>query len=705
MSRASRLLGLLGLGGVLLTSLLLRVRLAAYTPRYDAEDETGYFRTESAFQYRYARLVAQGKAIPELDRDAQHPEGVRTRRELTTLMERSTGSTFRLLRPPLDFRRFVILWVAAVSSLSIAAFYWLGLRLTRSPPLALSAAAAYGLSWASQSNLIGTYVFESFALPLIHWSLAFFAAALDPEERRPGLQAAASGLLLAAALASWHFTRFYLGSLLLALAWASWRLSKDGADLGRLRSALGMLLAFALASGLLVASLRENLFILSPMMILGCGLWLALRFESRAPAIACAAAALAALRLLGASDAGAYGHVYALLWAKLRYGLAKPADPELLSSETHMLWMGPFNSPDPGFALFSLLPLGLMLLPRALMLAGRGGSHTTRVASPSIGPALDALFLLYALGAAMVLRLMPMLVFFLGLCALRLPPGLLQRPWLAAGFAALAGLEGLKTYAPSSRINPFMGLAAALTPEDKHPATSFKNELALIHWLRRHAGPEKPVLANIAFSPSLLTYAGSPILLHTKFETAAIRRKTAEFLKALYQDEESFHAYCRKYGAALFVYTTYDVLDETPDGPRYASASLRLSSNTAAVLFHFHPERLKRFRLVYQNEDFRVFAAGPGGGYPADPGPSSPVYDIARFNPQIQADGTLLLDVAGALARLKKSRFQLLMARVLARMGRGEEALAAYEEAFAAWPPDAESRLEAQRLREALERR
>ena len=214
---------------------------------------------------------------------------------------------------------------------------------------------------------------------------------------------------------------------------------------------------------------------------------------------------------------------------------------------------------------------------------------------------------------------------------------------------------------------------------------------------------KRPVLANYGLSPSLLTYAGAPILLQPKFESPVIRAKTGEFLNALYSREEDLHAFCRRYGARIFVYSTDDILDETPDGPRYASGRAGLRPDTAAVLFHFHPEKLRRFRLLYQNQDFRVFSVADGEVTQGIPPPPEPIYDLEQFEHGVAADGSLRLDTANVIKRLRAHRQGIFLARLLIRMGRGEDALAAYTAAFAAWPPDAQVKDEARRLRAALE--
>jgi len=681
----------------------LKTRQSVSLPRFDPDDETAYFRAESALQYRYARLAASGTAIPQLDRDAQYPEGIRTPQELTLMMETATGWTWRALNlftPLKDLRWFVLLWSAVLASLSIPALYAVALKLSRSPPLALASASVFALSWAGMSNGIGTYGFESFALPLMLGNLAFLTAALDLENSAWRWHAAAAGALMTAALASWHFAGFHLAALFLALAWTGWRRRGNAPDLTRLRVATAALLACACATGLVCAPLRETGFCLSPMMILGYGLLLALLFPARAVPVALGTAAALGLsvRLVGSNSA--YGHVYGLLLEKLRHGLIEPADPALLSPDARLLWVGPFKSPDPGFALFAFLPLCLIILPRLIStLCGEREQQPEKGGAPV--HAVDAMLILYLFGTAMVARLTPVLAFLLCAAACRLPQRWLRTAWLPLLFFGFAAMEGAKSLAPSSRFNPFLRLSAAWTGPEHRPVGAFSDELALIHWLRKNGGPDRPVLANYGISASLLTYAGSPILLQPKFEAPGIRAKTREFFQALYGTEADFFAFCRRYGAALFVYSTDDLLDETPDGPRYNSGDLRLRADAAAVLFHFHTEQLKDFRLLYENPGFRVFSLSIGQKKAASAS-TDPIYDITRFSPRVKAGGWLDLDVAGVNERMGLARRYRFLARILARLGRGEESLSAYEAAFTAWPPDKTAQEEAFRLRNAL---
>ena len=133
----SRFLGLLCTAAVCVqffSIFLLKVNYSKTQQAYDPHDETAYYWSESAFQYRHAKLIGEGKEIPPIDVDAQFPEGVATSRELTQFMEQTTGLTYRLVNSihPIPFRDFVIYFFSFVSSLSILVFYFAALQISES---------------------------------------------------------------------------------------------------------------------------------------------------------------------------------------------------------------------------------------------------------------------------------------------------------------------------------------------------------------------------------------------------------------------------------------------------------------------------------------------------------------------------------------------------------------------------------------------
>ncbi|MDE2236943.1 MAG: hypothetical protein KGK30_03550, partial [Elusimicrobia bacterium] len=543
---------------------------------------------------------ASGRPLPQVDYAAQWPEGLRPRLELTNLMERLVGWSYRSLARGMDFRFFALLWVAVVSSLSILALYACAESLTRSPPLSLLAAAAYGLSWAAQSGAIASFRLEALGLPLIFASLACAGRLLDERSRHPNAWGAASAAFLLAAYAAWHLSRFYLATYLAALGYAWWRTRRPRLRQAALWAAVSVVAALAL-----LPSARRSLFIASP---------------------------------------GSYGHVYGLLWAKLAHGLRHPADPALLSPIERIEWTGPSNSPGLGFSLFCLLPLAAVLLPRALAPA------QTRQEREPFAQACDALFWMYLAATVLASRMMDWLAFFLVLAALKTPAR--RRPILAALLGTAALLEGLKCWAPASPLDPVLRLSAPFAQESPRPTVSFSEERQLLYWLREHAGPGKPTLAPMGLSAEILAYCDTPVLLQPKWEAAGIRAKTAGFAKALFGSEDELAAYAKRYGARLLVYSADSILDDTSEGPRYASGRMAVPETSAAYRLHFEPWTLKRFRLLFQNEAFRVYALeAPRAG--DNRPPPLPVYDRSRFGPD--------LDVGGFLRRRRQERLLRLL--------------------------------------------
>lgn len=674
----------------------LNLRQCLTLPAYSPSDDTAYFQSESAFQYRYARLLAAGESVPAPDTRAQYPEGVKTGREISLWMERATAAASRVLydEPPAPYHTFVIFWVCAFSALSGLSVYLLGLKLGGSPPAALAAAVLFGVCWITSSLTARAYGFQAFALPLLFYAVAAFSAALDEKNARSAAWLATGAAAFAIALVSWHFARFFLVSFWLALAYAAWRGRADKPALARIRSCAVWLLAACAAAGLAAPVLRETFFIASPAFLLGCAVLAALSLRGRRLAAVLCVLVLCAFWQAGREAAG-YGHVYALLWDKLRFFLSKPEDPLKLSQNARLLWVGPFNSPQAGFLVFSFLPLALAAAPRAWR-ALKGPAVT----DPA-GALCDALLLLYGFGVILVERLAPVLAFFVCLSSLR-RGGRPGRIWLTAGLAALALFEGLKTAAPQSPLNLVMPLAASFSRADARPKPSLDNQRAVLNWLDRQ-GEARPVAADFGLSASVLAYTRSPVLLHPKFESRSIRAKTAEYLGALYSDEAALLAFCRKYGAQLLLYAAADITDGTKDGARYMAGLLDLNENMAAVRFHFFPEKLKNFRLVYENGDYRVFEAlKDGAPEPRNKSAGSPVYDLSLFAPTRGTDGRLTIDSAGVQKRRTESARKLFMAQHYLRNGNPERALRTYEEAFAAWPPDERLIQDYQKLRAAL---
>ena len=142
------------LAALVMLSVHIKVKHSVGLPRFNPADDLGYFKVESALQFRYASMAARGEPIPEVDFDAQYPEGIRTSRELPMLLENLTGWTWRFwpFRIPFDFRMFVILCGRGVEPLHPGASMSRRSGSPRTLP-GHGRGLVYGLSWAATGGL------------------------------------------------------------------------------------------------------------------------------------------------------------------------------------------------------------------------------------------------------------------------------------------------------------------------------------------------------------------------------------------------------------------------------------------------------------------------------------------------------------------------------------------------------------------------
>ena len=590
MARA-RLWGCLLLVGVLYVfHVHLKTAKIFSNPTWNAQEETGQFWSEAAFQYRFAKFFAQHPPGDwgqlSRDQDVQHPDTVDDWAEFTVAMEVPAGVIHRWWQPAMPFHVFVVWYDCLVSSLSLFAVFFLARALWRSDGAGLFGAVLYAGLYPSYGRTVkNLFLREDFAIPLILFALVFTVRALqEPGNRGPAAISPSRGtavdqvlaaLFWLAALASWHLTQFVMAPFVAAAVLVY---------LGKGRTPRLPWFVIVLAAGtLLVPVLRAKQVFLSPTMCVLYALALAVWINGgRRRAMRIFAGSLALCLLLGMlfqKSTGEYAHVYALFFAKLRCLGVKPSDPSKLPWEARVLWEGAFNTADGHEFKHSLawcLPLSVL----ALLYPGRGRD---------VAPRIFALFTLMLFPLSwMVVRYFT----FLGFAAAVMAAGLWTRKiWgkaavVAAAAAQLAALD----FAPLDRTQP--------QPAEYAP---------VVRWLDDHTPSNAVVLATITESPVFWAHTGRPIILHPKFENREIRERYREFLDAIYGGEDGFYEFARRYGADYFVYDT-GFLYNAEESRRYKADKLGpLPPDCAAVLFQEHPEQLQHFRLELAAGRFSIF--------------------------------------------------------------------------------------------------
>ncbi|HER43377.1 MAG TPA: hypothetical protein ENO08_02850, partial [Candidatus Eisenbacteria bacterium] len=214
------------------------------------------FVAEGAAHFRYTRMVSEGRPIPALDRDAQHPEGLMVFRETTPGMEYLFGYLHRIF-PRTDLAAFVRFFSAFFFSLAVFPIALIASRLWGSRRAGLLSAALFAVALPLVARSSGfDFIRENVTFPLIVCHIHFLVAACEERSARDSVL---STLFLFAAMATWQGTQFYLIPLLsLLLA------RRIALEIGKgERLAAGLAALSVIAAGAVLPFLREGRFLLS----------------------------------------------------------------------------------------------------------------------------------------------------------------------------------------------------------------------------------------------------------------------------------------------------------------------------------------------------------------------------------------------------------------------------------------------------------
>lgn len=604
--------------------------------------EFGLFRVEEATRYRYAKLVSEGKKIPDIDTRIQHPEGLNVKKYFTTVSQRVIGHTYRILRFKMPFHKFVIYFMFLYSSLSIFALYKTTRLLGGKRLFSLVACAFYATSFASSSRTIaGGLVEEDFALPLMFFGLMFALKALKTRGRMSGgantgwpktgtwLYPLISGALLSVAASAWHVSQFFY-LILSAILCFLYIFKPD--ERKNIFNFMAPVIAILTVAGFSVAVLRGGFFLLSFSQILGYAFLLThlttSKFRLLRKNIFTLSAVFAVLlalvftvaRPMLKNHAKNYGHVYTLMFNKIRYLGNKPtfeAEVQKLPFDTKVLWQSSFVSPGAKFTKDIFLLAFIFALPGLFSAFRR--IFKNRDSGVFIALAMFAGFFILFL---LVKRLYVFVVFFL--CSLMpLAGNFLKKQKYnfaaAALFFAGTAMQWNNTL-PKLKTIP-------------HRINSYKQDL--IKHMKRALPAESVILCNIGIAPEIVQNSSFSTVLHNHYEEKNIRDKTEEFYKKIYANEKELYDFAKKYETGYLIYHWEFLFDKSVNSMRYQVNAMNLFKTCAAYNLHFNEKNLKHFTLVYQNDYYRLFKIHPESETltPADV-EYAPFFNSRVFEPQ-----------------------------------------------------------------------
>lgn len=523
--RRRHALGIAALLAAFALSAATRVVFPLRDPNVRGASAAALLRTDPAFLYYVTeRVVENGGAFPaelRADPNLEWPDLTDVAAIETVGQELYLAWTYLAFGKPMPLVRWAWIAMSVWASLVAVGVYGIAYELTGKVRWAALAALLWAVMLGNYRTLGFVLVREDFAFP---WIAAHFWLALRAARTRGWASIALAGLTLLAAAATWHASVFVL--LIEAACLLAWFLRSGENPFDERRAWLA--LAIAIAGSLAVPVLRAKQFALSPPVLIAVALGVAALAGRSRPMrrAAKAGVALVALGLLalGARAVGGggedYGHVFALLAAKLRYLGVPPADPRGLDFGVRLLWQGPFRTAD-ATTFVPLLTAGVAASVAAAFLF-----------APAWWRGRDA-------RAALALAFV---------AATALATWLVERTAPLFGLVSAAAAALVLDRLPSARFATLLAIAA-VAAHGAHqiyvhstyaiswyalPSAGAEQE-DLMRWIRANVPAGEPIAADYSTSAAILAHTRHPILNQPKYETRRSRDKIGELCRAYYE--------------------------------------------------------------------------------------------------------------------------------------------------------------------------
>ncbi|MFT5052516.1 MAG: hypothetical protein ACI8QZ_003950 [Chlamydiales bacterium] len=523
-------------------STALRIQVTQSDPFFDRETPAGLLRSDQGLIYYVTELIADadGGTPDDFRSDPRicHPDTADIPAMFSVGQEFLIAWTYLALGKEYALH-VVALWLMSfIASLVLVGVYGLAYELTRKPGWAGLAALFFAVLPINYRTMGIILLREDLSVPLFALHLWLTARAV----RRDSTGAwVGSGLMLSAALATWHAMTFVVAIEVVTLL--AWFVRTGSNPLARARA--WIVPAILVLAGLTIPMLRSKLFLLSPTMavVFGMAVHALIWRRSEEPSgtnmkrivtgVACVLVVGVltqfAARMLRGGE-GDYAHVLAFLWAKITGLGARPSDPTELPFGARLLWQGAFSTATPiEFAIglgLALIALTLGLIKAApIWLRGASEQQPDRRGFALLGGFMG----ISIVSAWMVRRTMILLGMGAPILALWpfLKPGRGRTGALVLS-AAILGQGGFILYSVSTTLIPWY--------RPVYQPVDYPREIRhLVEWVDGNIDPSRALLADFSTSTSVLAHSRNPIVTQPKYETTESRERIEQFFTTFFK--------------------------------------------------------------------------------------------------------------------------------------------------------------------------
>lgn len=563
------------------------------------------FFGESAFYYRYAKMIAEGNAIPDVDYKSSSVGDYKTSED-TLLNDYICGYLYKIINLiyPVDFHIFIRIIIPFFFSLNCIPLFLLVQIFTNNFKISLLSIFFY--LFIPLNVIYSTpeyYSKENFILFFILLHLSFWFLAIKKNRNSYFLF---SAIFLIISLCGWKLTQIYYAAfsfiILLVILY-------DANFLITYKNGLLIFVILLICAPFLIIHLFKQKFYFSVSQVSLYIILIILFLKERIISIKLKMKNIFLIIIIIILT-GVYfsipvkyrfEHIRQSFYYNIKYFLSHPLEPSLISPESRFYLSKSFN--DEGIYFFIkrfwlLFPLSFFIILKYLKKYFSVDINIKLLVAFYfifffIFLVFQKLFFFYTFFAVLI-----SMIYFINF-----------NKWVKRILIIFILLNIIQTLTYNNNFfDDFLNKKIRENKEFSYSYIKFQRD-ELFYFIKKYIPKNKVILTDFYLSSEILQKFENSIVLNTCFENYANRQKIIEFAYLLYQDNlDLFFNYCKKNKVDFFILPAYIFYDDNIFSYRYIADALIIDENSLIYKFMFNNNIDNRFYCLYETSHFKIFS-------------------------------------------------------------------------------------------------